>query len=414
MPDQFVDARSTTKLGRVEGDLSVGHNATIRAESGGKVSVTGRVSLEGPVTIDCDFNCQSMRVEGKGFGPSGDIRVNGDLVVEGSADIDASIKVSGSVRAGDLDIGGHLRTGQVSTHRLRVGGHLEVRGTLEAEEVDVGGQMTVIEEVKINNLRVGGHAKLGGGSITGDIRVRGHFSTTRKLAFGRLQVYGNMVLPAGSAGEKLSTLGRVEFDGDAFCKELEVTGSARVRGVLSAESFDLKGNLRALEGPHVSKRFQVWGAADVTGPLECETLGVGGRLVAESVSATNRTDIGGEVRTSRGLKSKSVVVGKGSKVTGPIFAMKVEIGSDTDLGSMWGLPWWRGALGRLTTVEDIHGGDVKIRQHCRVGRVFAKTVELGEGSTAEEIVYTGEVKLPQKYFLTKPLRRVDSLPEPSW
>jgi cytoskeletal protein CcmA (bactofilin family) len=411
MTDQFVKAGSTVKLGRVEGDLSVGRRATIKPESGGRVFVTGTARFEGEVTIDSDFVCQSMRVEGKGFGPGGDVRINGSLQVEGRADIDASARVSGPVRAGDLDVGGHFRSLQLSTNRLRIGGHLEARGALEAKEVDVGGHMTVVGEVKIDNLRVGGHAKIGGGSISGDVRIRGHFDTSKKLAFGRMETYGNTVLPPGSSGERLAILGRVEFDGDSFCRELEVTGTAKSRGKLSAENFSLKGNLIASGGVQVSKRFQVWGTADVGGTLACGTLAVGGKLVADEASAAERIDVVGEAGTNRGLKSATVVVGKGSKVAGPIYAENADVGSDADLGSIWGLPWWRGMLGRLTTVEDVHGGTIRIRSQSRAGRIFGKIVEMEEGAMAEEVVYTDQIKLPRRYFLTKPPRKVEELPD---
>jgi cytoskeletal protein CcmA (bactofilin family) len=377
------------------------------------VVVTGRAHFEGEVIIESDFECQSMRVEGKGFGPGGDIRIRGSLLVEGDADIDASARVSGSVRAGDLDVGGHFRSGRLSTNRLRVGGHLETHGTLEAKEVDVGGHMTVLDEVKIDNLRVGGHVKIGGGSVSGDSRIRGHFTTSKKLTFGRLETYDNTVLPPGSTGERLAVLGRVEFDGDSFCRELEVTGTAKARGKLSAENVNLKGNLFASGNLQISKRLQVWGGADIGGALACETLGVGGKLVVDSVSASNRTDIAGEVRAEHGVKSAIVVVGKGSKVTGPIYAKNADIGGEADLGSVWGLPWWRWTLGRPTTVEDVHGGTVKVRSHSRAEHIFGKTVELEDGAMAEEIVYTDQIRLPSKCFLTKPPRKVEDLPEQS-
>ena len=410
MPDQFVKTGSTAKLGRVDGDLTVGRNATIRGESGDKVVVTGRALLEGTVTIDCDFESRSMRAEGKGFGPGGDVSVNGSLTVRETADVDASARVSGEVQAKDLDIGGHFRSGKITTARLRVGGHLEVRGTLDAAEVDVGGHMTVTDEVKIHNLLVGGHTKVGGGSIDGDIRVRGHFTTSRKLVFGRFEAYGNLVLPAGSEGERLTALGRVEFDGDSSCKELEVTGTTKVRGTLTAENINLKGTLASSGDLQVSKRIQVWGTADVGRAIECETLGVGGKLVADRASATKRIDIAGELRTVQGLKSVTVTVGKGSKVSGPIYAEKVDVGSLADLGSVWGLPWWRGALGRLTTVEDVHGQEVILRSNTRAGHIFGKSVEMEDGAMAEEITFTDQIKLPGRYFLTKPPTKVENLP----
>jgi len=410
MAEQFVRAGSTVKLGKVDGDLIAGRRATIKAESG-RVAVTGKAHFEGDVIIDGDFECQSMRVEGKGFGPGGDVRINGSLTVEGGADIDASARVTGPVKAGDLDVGGHFRSGMLDTDRLRVGGHLETRGSLYANEVDVGGHMTVLDEVKICNLRVGGHAKIGGGSVTGDARVRGHFTTSKKFTFGRLETYGNVVLPSGSTGERLTALGRVEFEGDSFCKDLEVTGTANARDSLSAENINLKGKLFVLGDLRVSKGFQVWGEARISGALACQTLGVGGKLVADSASASDRTVIAGEVLVGHGLKSATVVVGKGSKVAGPIFAASVEVGSDADLGSVWGLPWWRGALGRLTTVADVHGGSIMIRSNSRGGRILGRTIEMEEGAAAEEIVYTDQIKLHGRYHLSKPPRKVEQLPD---
>jgi len=412
MSDYVVKAGATARLGTVEGELRVGRNAKITAESNRKVVVTKGAYFEGPVTIDCDFECQSMRVEGRGFGPGGDVAIHGSLTVLGNADIDASAAVTGTVQAGGLDVGGHFRSGQLTTKRLRVGGHLETVGKLEADEVDVGGHMTVPNEVKIVNLRVGGHARVGGGSISGTITVRGHFSTTKKLAFGRLQVFGNMLLPAGSSGEHLSALGKVEFEGDTSCKELEITGLAKARGDCSAENVDVKGKLDVSGSLCVTKRLQVWGMADIGRAVECETLGVGGKLTAKSVLATDRAEVAGEVKTNRGLKARSVVVGKASKVVGPIIAEKTDVGSDADLGSIWGLPWWQGALGRLTSVEDIHGGMVRLGGYSRAKHIYGETVVMEEGSMADWVVYTEEVRLPQKYFLAKPPVKTGKLPDP--
>jgi len=410
MPETIVRAGTRAKLGTVDGDLGVGRNAIISAEFGRKVAVTGDAHFEGPVTINCDFECKTMRVEGRGFGPGGDVVINGNLTVQEGADIDASATVKGTVHAAVMDVGGHLTSESLSTKRLRVGGHLKAKGKLEAEEVDVGGHMTIVDEVAITNLRVGGHAEVGGGHISGETRVRGHLSTTRKLSFGRLQVFGNMVLPAGSSGDSLSAMGKVEFVGDSSCKELEVTGTTKARGDLTTEKVEVKGTLE-VSGTFHSSRLQVWGTAVVGGPLECEDLAVGGKIEAESVTASDRVNIVGQART-KGLRSKTVVVGKGSKVVGPIIADSVEVGSEADLGSMWGLPWWRGTFGSMTTVEDVYGKEVRIGTQSKARRVFGETITMEEGSMADEVFYTKEVNLPRKFFVAKQPVKTAKLPEP--
>jgi len=412
MSDIIVREGETAKLGRVDGDLKVGKNARITAESGRKVSVTGTAHFDGRVTIDCDFECQAMRLEGRGWGPGGDVTVKGDLMVHGVADIDASVRVAGGILAGDLDVGGHLRSGPLKSTRLRVGGHLETKGGLESGDVDVGGHMTVRDQVAISNLRVGGHLKIGGGTISGEIKVRGHLTTVKSLTFGNVQVYGHTLLPAGSSGGRISALGKVVFEGDATCKELDVTGGAIVYGDCNSEDIEAKGNLEVRGEMHVSRRFRVFGAADCRGAVECDTLGVSGRLVAERVSAEAKADIVGEVNTSLGLKSASVAVGKGSKVTGSLIGDRVEIGNEMDFGSAWGLPWWRSAVGKTTVVEDVYGKDVRIGSNSRARRVFGDVVELANGGMAEEVNYTKELKLPKEYHLTKPPAKMAKLPDP--
>lgn len=121
----------------------------------------------------------------------------------------------------------------------------------------------------------------------------------------------------------------------------------------------------------------------------------------------------GEARTARGLKAKSVLVGKGSRVRGPIVAEQVQIGSQMDFGSIWGLPWWRGTLGRMAAVEDVYGGEVKVENHSRAKRIFGEKVVLEEGSMADQVIYTKEVKLPlhKRYFLEKPPMKTEKLPD---
>lgn len=412
MADVDVRGGSTARLGRIEGDLNAGRDATIKAESGGKVVVTGAASFDGPVTIDCDFECQSMRVEGRGYGPGGNVTVRGNLSVHGRADINASTRVDGEVEADDLDVGGHFESRSLTARRARMGGHVKVHGALKAESVDAGGHLSVQGEVDLVNLRVGGHADIEGGRITGEIRARGHFSASKPLNFGEAEVFGKMKLPAGSTGRRLSAIGTVEFAGDASCSELDVGGTARVGGDCTGETVDVRGKMDVSGSLKVAKRLRVFGTVDAGRTVECETLGVLGRLVAERVYASGHADIAGEVKTSTGLKAQSILVGRGSKVTGPLVGGEVEVGRETDFGSMWGLPWWRAATGRMTTVEDVHGQTVHIGPYSSAERVFGEVVELKEGSTVYQVTYTKDLRTSGKPRLHDPPVKSDRLPEP--
>jgi len=413
MSDLVVKSGSTAKLGRVEGDLKVGRSVTITAESGSRVVVTEGAHFEGPVRIECDFECQSMSVEGRGYGPGGDVVVNGDLVVHGTADLNAAVRVNGTVTCDDLDVGGHFESGSLTSKRVRVGGHMKVNGSLDSKSVDVGGHMTIAGTVRIADLRVGGHTEVGGGEITGEIKVRGHFRTTKRLSYGSLQVFGNTVFPAGCSGESLIAMGRIEFDGDTSCRALDVKGSALVRGNCTAENARVNGKLE-VRGSLSSKTLEVFGTSELKEQLTCESLRVSGRLAAEKVLAGAKAEIVGELLTSRGTKAAAILVGTGSRVSGPLVGDEVDIGKDIEFGGgAWGNVWpgrWS-TVGRPTRVDDVYGKVVKIWRYSTAKKVFADSVEVGIDSYVDRIVYTKDVKLPSRYRIGEPAKKTDKLPD---
>ena len=411
MPDQIVDPGSTAKLGSIKGDLRVGRRATILAESGSKVTVGGTAYFEGPVTIGCDFECGSMRVEGRGFGPSGNVLVGGNLVAHGSVEIDASAEVRGSVTAERVDIGGHLQSSGVDSKGVRVGGHMQTKGVLRAEDVDVGGHLTVTEGVDIANLRVGGHAEIAGGTVRGEIKVRGHFRTSAKLSYGTVQVYGHFALPDGSSGERLTAYGRVEFEGDAHCDVLEVNGVARAAGDLEVTKLKVNGRFEAKGSLKVTENLEVLGSAEVKGGVECGALEVGGRLVAERIGTSGRAELGGQVWTSRGMKAAEVVVGAGSRVNGPISAGSVEIGKGLVYGGFWTQVSALHTLGHPTRVDDVYGKDVRIERYSQAKRIFGETVRMSAGSMADEVSYSKEADISEGVHLEKPPKKIDRLPD---
>lgn len=402
----------TARLGTIEGELEVGRNAKIVAESGHKVLVKGNAHFEGPAILDCDFECQSMRVEGKGWGPGGDVVVRGHLVVHERADIDASVRVDGEIDSEDFDVAGHLRSGSLKSKRVRVGGHMKTQGVLCAETVDVGGHMTVTGEVDLGSLRVGGHVEIGGGRISGEIKVRGHFSAAGKLAFGQMQVYGHLELPAGSSGERLTTLGKVEFEGDASCKVIKIDGVGKVHGNCVAENVEVTGKFDTSGALRVSEKLEVFGTAEAKNGLDCGTLSVGGKLTAESIVSAGEAKVGGQVWTSGGLKAKAIQLGTGSRVNGPIVGETIEIGASVNLGGFWGQMSNLRSIGRMTRVDDVWGKEVRVDRYSQVKRIYADVVRMQGGSVADEIVYTKEIDVPVGVHLARPPKKVEKLPDP--
>jgi cytoskeletal protein CcmA (bactofilin family) len=415
MTDFEVKRNSTATLGRIVGGLKVGTGATLIAEDSKKIMVTEGAHFDGPVTIKCDFECQSMRVEGRGFGPGGVVKALGDLIVHGSAEITAHLYVEGEVKSETLDVDGHLKSGSLTSKRVRVGGHMQTKGKLEAETLDVGGHLMVSDSIKLVNLDVGGHARIGGGTISGGAKVMGNFESTEKLAYGELKVLGHIRLPAGSSGEHISIHGDVKFAGDTSCKNMKITGVAKVTGNCTAETVEVFGKFDVAGSLKVSKDLKVFGTTEVKQRLECDSIVVGGKLSADQILTRGQAILAGEVEVARGLKAKSIVVGKGSKVTGPLVGEEIDVGMKVDLdigpwGSLWSGRWL--SVGRMTSVEDVHGKAVRINPYSRAKRVFAEVVQMDEGSMADEVTYTSELKLPNNYHLARAPVKTARLPDP--
>jgi cytoskeletal protein CcmA (bactofilin family) len=411
MPDFHVQHGETAILNRVEGELIVGDHARIKAANGKSVVVTEGAYFDGGVDIFCNFECESMRVKGRGYGFGARVAVRGDLTVHGATDVEASLEVDGDLKSEDVDVGGHLKSKNVFSKHVRTGGYMQIEGSLEAESVDVGGHLSVPGNVRLSDLHVGGHAKVGGGVISGEIQVRGHFTVESKIEFGELKTFGHIKLPADSKGEKLLAFGKADFLGDAFCRVLQVKGVVKVAGDYSAENIEIDGKLEVLGSLNAAKRLEVYGIAEVKKHVKCDEIVVAGKFITDSAFVDGVADIDGEVEVARGLRAKSVQVRKGSKIVGPLTGEQVEIGKVT---SSRRLRQWDGRvtrIRRMTEVQDVYGAVVRVGSYSRVKRVFAETVEMDDGSIADEVTYTKNLKLAEKCYLNKPPVKASTLPE---
>jgi len=410
MPDLHVDRGSTARLDRVEGELTVGRGARITAASGKGVTVTGAARFEGDADIDCDFACDSLGVE------RGALKVSGDLTVLKEIDVAHTVKASGAVKAGEIEVGGKMLAGSVSCEgTVRVGGMVEVAKVVEAQAVDVGGKVKVGGAVKLKDLRVGGLAKVGGGTISGKAKVGGVFESTGPLEFGDLQVYGKCSLPAGK-GKRLATWGKLSVGGDLDCEEVEVGGVADVRGNCRSKTMTINGKLDVSGSLSASGTLDNFGSSEIRGDFAGEELHVAGRFKASKGVVENRAEIAGEVETAKGLKAKSIVVGTGSRVRGPLVGGRIELSKSRMVVADWNANWMGQAaalrlVGRMTNAEDVYGDEVVLGPSARCRNIFAKTVELGAGSVVEQVTYTDELRQGHhEVHLTKPSEKVDKLP----
>lgn len=400
------------KLRRVEGDLHVGKNAVVEADTGRRLIVTGGVIFDGGATIDASLECDSVQVRAAQH-TGGTVVITGDLKVSREADVADSLEVKGTAAADGFDVGGHITAGSLIARRVRTGGHLKVRGSLESESVDVAGHMSVLGRIEIVNLHVGGHAEITAGSITGTAEVRGHFKSSLSLEYGEIHGYGHVNLPAKSRGKKVSVLGRVTFGRDSFCGSIEVRGTAETEGDCAADEVQVLGKFNVSGSLKVQKELKVTGSAEASGDVRCGRLSVEGRLAAMKIFATEEADLSGDLKTVAGLRSKAIAVRRGARVKGPLAGEHVDVGEKPDFGfwpSMWSGPWPK--VGQMTLVEDMYASTVRVGPYSRAKRIFAESVEMGNGSIADEVKYTTDLKLDPKCYIHHPPQKVAKLPEP--
>lgn len=411
-----VNRGETKKLRRVDGDLKVGKNATIEALEGNSVVVTGDAYFDGAAELNCDFQCDSLRVGGGGV-----LKVRGNLTVLKKLDVVHSIEADGFVKAEDIDVGGKIYAKSIECKNMRSGGVVEAIESLIAENVNVGGKVLARRNVQITNLDVGGRADVGGGSITGNIRVGGRFEGRSKLEFGDLQVFGHTTFGDSCKGRRMSTFGKVSAASDLECEEIDIEGVTEIHGNCIAKKVEVNGKLDVHGSLISSESVEIYGTADVQRELKSASLRIGGKFRGCRISRAEISgdiDLAGAVETLKGLQGNFVVIRSGSRVSGPIVGNLVEVGKSGLVVANWNKKWAGQIaaihmIGKMTRVEDVYGKEVHLGASSQSGKVYADVVEVSVGTMADEILYTTELRGPvEKSYFQHPPRKVSEVPVP--
>jgi cytoskeletal protein CcmA (bactofilin family) len=407
MVDVHVPNGASVRLGRVEGQLTVGNNARIQAEDGRLLIVTGGAEFKGNAKLDCNLECESLRLE-----RFGRLKTTGDLMVHKALDVSNSIEVGGTVKAESVDVGGHIIARSVLCKRMRVGGTAEVLDMLSADSVEVGGKIEARGKLDVKDLQVGGKAELGGGTIMGTINVGGKFETSSGLEFGELRIYGVGSLAMASKGRKIVASGKLDAGGDLQCDEIDISGVASVSGDCKAVRVEVNGKLDVSGSLTASDRLDVHGLTGVSKILSGGTLRVGGRLSAERAIFSQDAELFGSLETRSGLKARSVVICSGTRCAGPIVAETVEVGES---GPRFSAHLWGQRIrvqAGTSQVEDVYATELVIGPGSRAKRLYAKSVELGSGCDIDEVNYVTELKMGDHVKIIHPVKKVERLREP--
>ncbi|AIF83048.1 hypothetical protein NTE_00973 [Candidatus Nitrososphaera evergladensis SR1] len=385
--DVRVERGNSATLGRVEGNLKVEKNATIEAADGSnrQVTVAGSARFRGDCTINCDFECRSLKVE------KGTLRVAGNLLVHGDVDVENALYVDGSIAAeGGVAGGGIISAGSIKCRVVRVGGTLKVSDTLDAESVKVGGKV-IVQKAMLVDLSVGGQAEIGSGAVQGQIRVGGTLLSKSELEFDSITVGGRVELGTAK-GRGINVGGRLATTGDLACEKIKVGGIVEVGGNCSGATLEVGGETRVAGSLALTGKLGVGGDLQVKDTMTGADIGVGGRFKAGKAILTGWAWIGGQVETGAGLKAGGgIKIASHAECKGPLVGGMVE-------------------LGKRCKVQDVYGSKVVAGKGAEAEKIVADEIEIHDGCTVGQTTYTRRLETGRNVTSKSASEKVASLP----
>ena len=212
-------------------------NGPVRCQS---FHVSGSCRGEGPLTVLEDLHCAGS-LRSKGTVDAKEISVSGSARIEGNVAGREEVHISGSLRCntlygGDISISGGLNTqGDVEADRFRMAGGGEIKGLLNAEEIDIS------IGFQVGSLKIG---QIGGS----EIRVR-------RTGGGLLS---KLFAPKSSnAAVVTSTIEGDEIDLTSVAADVVRGKDIIIRGGCRIGKVEYSGDLTILDGAEVGEQVKV-------------------------------------------------------------------------------------------------------------------------------------------------------------
>src|SRR5919198_6450603 len=189
-----VKRGSTVRLGRIEGELKVGNNARIETTiDGGLVVVSKGAYFEGSAEINCSFECETLKVGYKGWGP---LRLAGNITVHKKLEIGGSIEVSGTVQAEEIDLVGKICAESIKCARFNALGNASVMGNLNCDDMEIS---------KVTRVQGNCVAKTVG--VNGQLRLQGTLQSVESVViYGSADISQVVKSPSLKIGGKFRAL----------------------------------------------------------------------------------------------------------------------------------------------------------------------------------------------------------------
>jgi len=194
-------------------------------------------------------------------------------------------------------------------------------------------------------------------------------------------------------GMRVSVGGALSVDGSIEVDEVDVGGTLTIKGSVKSKEVVVGGRLKVDGNASVENRMDVGGVVKISGELKAGTVKVGGALEAE-VCFADIVEVGGKVKTERGLKAKVFGIGKGGRIIGPVVAEDLKIGPGAN-------------------AEDVYAGRLELEENSSAHNVYAREAYLKHGCRVTgELLYVEKLEMEQKVKTYSEPQKVEKLPEP--
>jgi cytoskeletal protein CcmA (bactofilin family) len=403
---------SSASLAALDEDLELQDNVTITCTGeAATLTVRGDIACYGDAqflgSVKCnDFegNNGLIRVSGSLYCEDLEIKHDSELEVDADihasdVDVDRMLKVGGTIEAQDIEVGGKFETRSVRAISVSVGGVFDATEDVNVGEIEVGGKLEIGGKIDSRKLSVGGKATLvGGGKVTEEIEVGGVLEADGPLDYGAISVGGTARLKGNASGKDIEVGGTLDVEGDLQFEEMEVGGRVDIKGNASGKSIDLGGLLSIGNKLDLSGSLEIGGDIKIGGEARAEDVEVNGEFRASSLKV-RRIELSGGARTDTGIfATEDVRVEHRSRVNGWIRAIKeIDVESKSE-------------------VESISSKRIILEDRSRARNVYGEEIEFGDRvEVSGEVMYTKSIAKGDGVRFARQPEKVDRIPpDKSW
>lgn len=247
-----------------------------------KVSVGGKLRLAGKLT-------------GRELEAGGSVDI-AEVDLE-TLEVGGLVRLAGGEVRRDVHVGGRFASeGPLRFGALDVGGVVQLRGPAQGGRISVGGMLMAEKDVAFDTLKIGGMGTVHGNGTGRSIEVGGKFDVRGSLTLTELlEVGGAVSIGEELTGERLSVGGSLSARRAVFSGEAEIGGAIATREGAKADRFRLRHRSRA-SGPLVGNFVEIESkgrAEDVYGGrVELGRKAEARRIFATSIRLDDGCDVG--------------------------------------------------------------------------------------------------------------------------